>query len=82
MTDDTENVRRQMLAEINADPGRRAALEAAHGPVWNTSELSVHFEVIGFLAPLVIVRRRSDGVKGSLQFQNSPRFYFRFVAND
>jgi hypothetical protein len=26
----------------------------------------------------VVVRRRSDGVKGSLYFQHNPRFYYGF----
>ena len=30
------------------------------------------------MAPLIAVRRKSDGVKGSLMFQGSPRFYFGF----
>lgn len=81
MPDETETARIQMLAEINSDPGGRAALEAAHGPVWDTGQLAETFEVIGFLAPLAVVRRRSDGVKGSLEFQHSPRFYFGFVAD-
>ena len=37
-----------------------------------TEQLTKDFEVIGFLAPLVVVRRRSDGVKGSLEFQSAP----------
>jgi hypothetical protein len=78
MTDETEDIRRQMLADINAGPGSREYLEAKHGPVWDTSELSRDFEVIGFAAPLVVVRRKSDGVKGSLMFQHYPRFYFGF----
>ena len=36
------------------------------------------FEAIGFLAPIIVVRRRSDGKKGSLEFQHWPRFYFNF----
>ena len=28
--------------------------------------------------PLVVVRRKSDGQKGSLMFQAHPRFYFGF----
>lgn len=78
MTDPTEEFRRQRLAEINAGPGSRAALEAAHGQVWDTDELRRDFEVVGFLAPLVVVRRRADGVKGSLEFQTRPRLYFNF----
>lgn len=78
MTDPTEAKRREMVAEINAEPGSRLDLEARHGQVWNTSELQSEFEVIGFLAPLIVVRRRCDGIKGSLTFQHSPRFFFDF----
>ena len=79
--DPTESIRREMLAEINAQPGSREALEAEHGQVWNTQQLGEDFEVIGFMAPLVVVRRRSDGVKGSLMFQHSPRLYYGFSAH-
>jgi hypothetical protein len=78
MNDPTESIRREMVAEINAEPGSRAALEAKHGQVWDTDQLRDEVEVIGFLAPLVLVRRKSDGVKGSLMFQHNPRFYFGF----
>jgi hypothetical protein len=74
--DPTEDIRRQMLAEINAAPGSREYLEAKHGQVWDTSELSRDFDVIGFMAPLIVVVRKSDGVKGSLCFQHNPRFYY------
>jgi hypothetical protein len=79
MPDPTEPIRRQRLAEINAQPGSREALEAEYGQVWNTEELSSDFEVQGFMAPLVVVKRRSDNVRGSLEFQHNPRFYFNFV---
>ncbi len=36
------------------------------------------FEVVGFAAPFVVVRRRSDGVKGTLEFTHNPRVYFGF----
>lgn len=78
MSDPTEAKRREMVTEINAEPGSRQDLEARHGQVWNTSELQSEFEVIGFLAPLIVVRRRCDGIKGSLTFQHNPRFYFDF----
>ena len=78
MIDETEAIRRQMVATINADPGSRPDLEAKHGQVWDTDQLKNDFQVLGFAAPLVIVRRRSDGVRGSLMFQNSPRFYYSF----
>ena len=81
MHDPTETIRRQEVAEINIDPGSREALEAKHGQVWDTKELQEEFVVQGFLAPYIAVRRRSDGVKGSLQFQHDPRFYFNFSAD-
>ena len=82
MSDPTETIRRVRLAEINVEPNPRAALEARYGRVWDTSELSEDFEALGFMAPLVVVRRRSDGKKGSLEFQHEPRFYFNFQPHD
>ena len=80
MSDETEQIRRQMVAEINSNAGERAELEARYGQVWDTSELQRDFEVLGFMAPLVVVLRKSDGTKGSLEFQHNPRFYFKFSA--
>jgi len=59
----------------------RAALEAQYGQVWDTEELQRDFEVLGFLAPCVAVRRRSDQVMGSLMFQHLPRLYYAFKAD-
>ena len=81
MTDPTEATRRQMVQEINAEPGSRKHLEAQHGKVWDTTELQQDFQVLGFMAPLVVVARKSDGVKGSLYFQASPRLYYGFKAD-
>jgi hypothetical protein len=78
MSDPTESARRQMLVEINVAPGSREFLEAKHGQVWDTDQLQDDFEVLGFMAPMIVVRRRADSVKGSLMFQGSPRFYFGF----
>jgi hypothetical protein len=81
MVDPTAAIRTQLSAKINAEPGSREALEAEHGQVWDTNQLGDEFHVIGFAAPLVVVRRKSDGQKGSVFFQTSPRFYFAFVAD-
>ena len=82
MTNTMDIIRHQRLIDINAEPGSRTALEAKHGRVWETSELAADFDVLGFLAPYVAVRRRSDGRKGSLEFQHNPRFYFSFVPDE
>ena len=79
MIDETESARRQMVAEINANAGPRAELESQFGQVWDTTELQNDYQVLrGFAAPFVIVRRRSDGVRGSLMFQHAPRIYHSF----
>ena len=81
MSDPTESIRREMLEQINAVPGSREALEVEHGQVWDTNQLGEDFDVIGFAAPLVVVRRRSDGKRGSLFFQHNPRFYYGFQVD-
>ena len=78
MSDPTEAIRRQEVAEINAQTGSREALVIQHGQVWTTAELQQEFEALGFMAPYIVVRRKSDGVRGSLKFQHSPRLYFGF----
>ena len=80
MNDQTEMVRREMVAEINAAPGSREALEAEHGQVWDTAQMTVEFCVTMFMAPFVVVKRKSDDKWGTLMFQHSPRFYFNFQA--
>ena len=81
MSDPTEAVRKELLATINAEPGSREALEAEHGQVWDTRQLGEDFDVLGFMAPVVVVRRKGDGQKGSLLFQARPRYYFGFEAH-
>ncbi len=78
MTDQTETTRRQMVQEINSNSGSREYLEQQHGQVWDTSELQQEFSVLGFMAPFIIVQRKSDHVKGSLFFQHDPRLYYGF----
>jgi hypothetical protein len=77
--DETESVRRSLVKEINQSPTAREELEQKHGKVWDTQELGQDFVVSGFRAPYVVVTRKSDLVRGSLCFQNNPRFYFDFV---
>lgn len=76
--DPTEAGRRKRLVEINSAAAGREELEKRHGKVWDSEELRNDFIVLGFMAPFVAVRRRSDVVGGSLEFQYEPRFYFDF----
>lgn len=79
MTDQTESVRRAMIAT-----GQPATDEREDtGQKWTTDEMLRDFEVLGFMAPFVVVRRRSDGVKGSLEFArvDGSRVYFGFTED-
>lgn len=77
LKDDTEVFRRRRLAELNPGSDRKE-LQRRYGRVWSSVELAVEYEIIAFLAPLVVVKRRMDGKQGSLEFQHSPRFYFNW----
>ena len=76
--DDTEPMRRDLVRQINGAPQIRESLERVYGQVWDTEELAQDFAVEGFAAPFVVVVRKADRIKGSLQFQHSPRFYYAF----
>lgn len=77
--DPTEAVRREIVSSNQA--AKDLAVELGlDGPVWTTETLGRDFEVIGFAAPFVVVRRRSDGVKGTLEFVHRPRVYFSFQS--
>jgi hypothetical protein len=78
MSDDpTESARRDLLPQM---PARYVAAVERGEPTWDTEMLKRDFEVLGFLAPLVHVRRKSDGVEGTLEFVHRPRWYFDFQA--
>jgi hypothetical protein len=69
---DAERIRARMLST-----GRAARdLAADRGPTWDSAGLRAEYEVLGFAAPFVVVRRRSDGAVGSLEFTHQPRVYF------
>lgn len=53
-------------------------LAADEGQTWDTAALQRDFQVIGFAAPFVVVKRRSDGKTGTLEFTHHPRVYFSF----
>lgn len=81
MSDPTEMIRRSMVREINGNNGDREQLEAEHGRVWDTAELQQDFDVLGFAAPLIVVRQKSTERMGSLFFQHQPRFYWGFTPD-
>jgi hypothetical protein len=72
--DETEYFRRAMIE--TDQPARDLAATTKR---WDTDQLREEFTVIGFMAPFVAVQRKSDGMRGSLEFTHHPRFYFNFT---
>lgn len=87
MSDETELLRKMRQMELNktgreTEQGRRTRLEKEYGQVWNTEEMCRDFETLGFMSPYVVVTRKSDGKKGSLEFTHFPRFFFNFQVHE
>lgn len=78
--DHTGDLRRALI-EAGVPELHLAQEEGAGHAVWDTKSLQQDFEVLGFLAPFVVVKRRSDGAKGTLEFTHSPRWYFNFESD-
>jgi hypothetical protein len=76
--DSTEDTRRALVMHINAQAAERADLEIQYGQVWNAVELATDFEVVSFVAPFAVVKRKADHKLGSVLFQHWPRYYFAF----
>ena len=79
MSDPTESIRKELIVQINAEPGSSEALENEDGQIWDDTKCRGRFDVLGFGAPLVVVRRKADGAAGiACSCSTSPRFYFNF----
>ena len=84
MKDNTEDFRRakvdaiNLQVESNDEDLERKRLEDLYGKVYDTQEMSKSFTVDGFMAPYIVCIEKSTGVKGCMEFQHSPRFYFDF----
>jgi len=44
-----------------------------------TEEMQEQYEVLGFSFGMCVVKRKSDGAKGTLDFDHAPRYYYNFV---
>jgi hypothetical protein len=65
-------VRRKMIE--SGQPARDFAADLDEK--LDSAALAAKYDVLSFAAPFVIVKRRSDGVVGTLEFTHSPRWYF------
>lgn len=77
MEDETEAARRMMIAT-----GAPAAhLAAEQGERWTTAKALELFTFETFSAPFVVVTRKSDGARGTIEFargDDGERYYFGF----
>lgn len=74
LSDDVSRIRREMVE--SGQPQRDLAGD--QGQQWTTDQLQEDFTVLGFAAPFVVVIRKADQVRGTLEFTHSPRVYFNF----
>jgi hypothetical protein len=58
----------------------REALELEYGQVWDSFTLARDFDIEAFSGNQVVVIRKSDGMRGTVCFQDNPRFYWAFCA--
>lgn len=77
---DTDLLRMNLIA-LGIPETALEAVIANGGQTWDTDQLRADYEVLGFMAPFVVVKRRSDGVKGTLMFVHQPRLYYCFDAD-
>lgn len=77
---DVDQLRRDLIARGVPQEELEKVIEHG-GQVWDTTQLREDFEVVGFAAPVVVVRRKLDGKLGSLMFTHRPRFYFGWVED-
>lgn len=80
VTPENEGEFRKALIESGRVSSELEGVLRSGQPVWDTAALQRDFTVEGFMAPFCVVRRKSDGVRGSLMFNHDPRLYFNFMA--
>ena len=85
MRDSTEGLRkllleaqRQQIEAAESEEALEAQLRETYGQLWDTKQLQEDYIVQGFLAPFVVVTRKSDNQRGVLMFTHLPRFYYGF----
>jgi hypothetical protein len=70
---------RRRIESLLSQPRTREELEVVFRQVWDERQLAEDYEILGFTDDRMDVRRKSDGIVGSLSYQDSPRFFFSFI---
>jgi hypothetical protein len=76
-----ERIRGMLSKMINHHPSTREQLEELYGQVWDEKQIAEDFRTITTSAPLVVLRRKSDGRFCTMMFQREPYLFFspRFI---
>lgn len=74
---DVARVLNAQYSHMSVDEAR-AVLARTNSPVWSNDELVEIFEIHSFDPPYVHVIRKTDGIRGTVAFIESPRLYFAF----
>lgn len=61
---------------VNNKPRSIFQLQDEYEDVWDHVEVANRFEILGFRGPFAIAECKLSGGRGTLIFQNNPRFYF------
>ena len=72
------NILKDQIDHRGLDEIRTVLREQYGEQVWTSEELLDAFEVSHFEPPYVHVIRKEDGVRGTVAFNDNPRFYFAF----
>jgi hypothetical protein len=72
---------RNLLGAFHSTPRNRLELERLYGVVWDADEFARDFEMVAHHNDddVVEVRRKSDGQRGVISYQDDPRFYYCFL---
>jgi hypothetical protein len=70
--------KRKRSTAVPETPRSREELEAQHERVWDTRQLAEEFVITSIIGHTVVVRRKTDDLVGTLQYQEAPRLYFGF----
>jgi hypothetical protein len=80
-SDPTESIRRTRQAELNSGAKPRDLLTITSGAMKPRISQRSRTSSVDHTCPYWASKDRTTGKKGSLEFQHSPRFYFKFVAD-
>jgi hypothetical protein len=59
-------------------PKKSSDAATANEQQWTAEELADEFDLLGLFVSPTIVRRKADGMRGTIRFKGNPRLFFDF----